>query len=329
MSHSTVSRALRNSPLIPEITRERIQQIAEQHGFSASAVARSLATRRTMTIGVVVTSIADPFNAEIVGGIEEVANRAGYSVVLATSQADPEREMAVVRSFSERRMDGILVASSRVGALYRDRLASLRVPLVLINNQGRGSSLPSVTIDNRHGAELATKHLVKCGHTRIAYLGDSLGLQSDKDRKAGYRTALKRAGLAVRPELVVHGDGKLSGARAAAAELLEQVNPPTAIFCYNDMSALGVLAEAEARGLQIPNDLSVCGFDDLLFTPFLKPALTTVHQPKTEIGQRATELLFQLLRGGTVERGITLRGSLVIRDSTAAPRRPRKKPTTS
>ncbi len=119
VSHSTVSRALNRSPLIPLETAERIQQIAKEQGYTASAVARSLVTRKTEAIGVVVTSIADPFNGEVVAGIEEVANQEGYSVVLATSQADPTREMAVVRSFRERRVDGILVASSRLGAQYQ------------------------------------------------------------------------------------------------------------------------------------------------------------------------------------------------------------------
>ncbi|MGH9584285.1 MAG: LacI family DNA-binding transcriptional regulator, partial [Bryobacteraceae bacterium] len=135
VSHSTVSRALRNSPLIPAETARRIQKIAKEAGYSASAVARSLVTRKTHAIGVVVTSIADPFNGEVVAGIEEAANRHGYSVILASSQADPEREIAVVRSFQERRLDGILVASSRVGALYMPLLSELKIPVVLINNQ--------------------------------------------------------------------------------------------------------------------------------------------------------------------------------------------------
>ena len=134
VSHSTVSRALRNSPLIPAATAERIQRIANETGYRASAVARSLVTRRTQTVGVVVTSIADPFNGEVFAGIEELANQHGYSVVLANSQGNAEREVAVVRALQEQRIDGVLVASSRVGALYMPLLSQLQIPIVLINN---------------------------------------------------------------------------------------------------------------------------------------------------------------------------------------------------
>src|SRR5579884_556610 len=195
VSHSTVSRALRNSPLIPERTARRIQQIACEHGYSASAVARSLVTRKTQTIGVVVTSIADPFNGEVVQGIEETANQSGYSVILATSQADPDRELAVVRSFQERRVDGILVASSRVGSLYMPLLGEMKIPIVLLNNQSPGTFAHTVTIDNVDGGYQATKHLIQLGHNRIAYIGDRLGLESDAERLKGYKKALSQAGL--------------------------------------------------------------------------------------------------------------------------------------
>jgi len=319
VSHSTVSRALHNSPLISAHTAERIQRIAKECGYSASAVARSLVTRKTYAIGVVVTSISDPFNGEVVGGIEEIANRAGFSIILATSQADPEREMTVVRSFQERRVDGILVASSRVGALYVPLLSEFGIPIVLLNNQHPSEFVYSVTVDNVDGALGATRHLIALGHKRIAYIGDRLGLQSDRERYEGYTAALVEANLPVRPEFVIQGDGKPPGARDAARELLALPEPPTAIFCYNDMSALGVLEHASERGLQVPRDLSIVGFDDLFFTPFLQPPLTSVRQPKRELGRRAMELLLMLLTGGSPEKSLELEGELIVRGSTAPP----------
>lgn len=319
VSHSTVSRALRNSPLIPAHTAERIKRIAKEAGYSASAVARSLVTRRTYAIGVVVTSISDPFNGEVVGGIEEIANSAGFSIILATSQADPEREMTVVRSFQERRVDGILVASSRVGALYVPLLSEFGIPIVLLNNQHPGEFVHSVTVDNVDGALRATEHLISLGHTRIAYLGDRLGLQSDTERYRGYAAALANANLQIRPEFVVQGDGKPQGAKEAAHELLALRERPTAIVCYNDMSALGVLEHASERRLQIPRDLSIAGFDDLFFTPFLQPPLTSVRQPKRELGRRAMELLLALLKGESSEKRLEIKGELIVRGSTAAP----------
>jgi DNA-binding LacI/PurR family transcriptional regulator len=319
VSHSTVSRALRNSPLIPAETAQRIQQIARESGYTASAVARSLVTRRTQAIGVVVTSIADPFNGDLVGGIEEAANEQGYSVILSTSQADPEREMAVVRSFGERRVDGILVASSRVGALYLPMLEELQIPIVLINNQQGGSFAYSITVDNVDGAYQATRYLLQLGHRRIAYLGDRLGLHSDEERFTGFTKALTEFGLALHRDLVVYGDGKLEGATIAGQELLKRRERPSAVVCYNDVSAIGLLKTAEEEGVAVPDTLSVTGFDDIFFAALARPALTTVRQPRREMGRRAMELLLALLSGTAAEKTAVIRGELIVRDSTAPP----------
>lgn len=317
VSHSTVSRALRNSPLIPAQTALRIQKIAKEAGYTASAVARGLVTRRTNAVGVVVTSIADPFNGEIVAGIEDVANEVGYSVILATSQGDRDREMSVVRSFRERRVDGILVASSRVGALYIPLLDELEIPVVLINNQHPSRFVNSVSIDNRDGGWQATRHLIELGHTAIAYVGDESGLQSDIDRYNGYKKALTGSGLQVCKELVVRGNGKPDGAFSAAMRLFEGNKRPSAIFCYNDMSALGVLEAAAKRRVSVPNELSLVGFDDIFFAESLQPPLTTIHQPKREIGRSAMELLAALLKGEKPDKVMIIRGQLIIRGSTA------------
>jgi DNA-binding LacI/PurR family transcriptional regulator len=317
VSHSTVSRALRNSPLIPPETARRIQQIAKEAGYSASAIARSLVTQRTQAIGVVVTSIADPFNGEIVAGIEEVANQHGYSVILATSQTNPEREIAVARSFQERRVDGILVASSRVGALYMPVLSELNIPFVLLNNQHPSEFIHSLSIDNVSGAYQATRHLIELQHTKIAYIGDQSGLHSDTERYAGYERAMLEDKLPILPDFVLRGDGKTEGGMRAAAQLLNISDRPSAIFCYNDMTALGVIQEARNHAVEIPHDLSVVGFDDLFFAPFLQPPLTTIHQPRRAMGQRAMEILLALLRGESAEKTVTVEGRLIVRGSTA------------
>ena len=242
VSHPTVSRALSHSPLVKGETAERIRQIATSLGYRPSAIARSLASKKTKTIGVVVTTIADPFIADVVSGIEETANDHGYSVFLANSNANPEREVKVVHSFHERRVDGIVVTASRVGALYVPLLSGLKVPIVLINNQHPDEPdefIYSVMIDNLKASTQVMKHLLGLGHRRIAYIGDQAGFQSDTERFAGYRQALAFAGYPFLPELVVHGDGKPEGGRQAMEKLLALPAPPTAVFCYNDMSALG------------------------------------------------------------------------------------------
>jgi len=320
VSHSTVSRALHNSPLVSHETAQRIREIAREKGYRPSAVARSLVTRRTKTIGVVVTRIADPFIAEVVNGIEEVANDHGYSVFLANSNANPDREVKVVHSFHERRVDGILVTASRVGALYMPLLTEMRVPTVLINNQHPGEFVHSVMIDNVTASSQATEHLIQLGHKRIAYIGDQYGFQSDTERFAGYRRALEIADVPFLPGLIAHGDGNAEGGMHAMQKLLETVDPPTAVFCYNDMSALGALRSIRAKGMRVPEDISVVGFDDLFIASYTNPALTTISQPMKQMGSTAMEILLKLFNGANSQNNIKVQGHLIVRESTARPR---------
>jgi DNA-binding LacI/PurR family transcriptional regulator len=319
VSHSTVSRALQNSPLVNPKTAKLIRRIAADSGYIASAVARSLVTRATKTVGVVVTTISDPFIAEVVSGIEEAANLHGYSVILSNSHAQAEREMQAVRGFGERRVDGILVTASRVGAMYGPLLESMQVPIVLINNQYPGEFAHSVMIDNVPASRAAVGHLIALGHRRIAYIGDRQGFQSDAERLQGYREALDEAGIIEVPELICHGDGKAEQGKSKTRMLLDLADPPTAIFCYNDMSALGALRAARLRGVDVPRDLSVVGFDDLFIASYTTPALTTVRQPKHAMGRKAMEILLAILSGGAAESRFTMKGELIVRESTAAP----------
>jgi DNA-binding LacI/PurR family transcriptional regulator len=201
-------------------------------------------------------------------------------------------------------------------------LNELEIPVVLINNQHPSRFLHSVSIDNTDGGYQATRHLLDLGHSAIAYLGDESGLQSDVERHQGYKNALDQKGLPLRQEFVVSADGKPAGAFKTAMKLLSRPNRPSAVFCYNDMSALGVLQAAAKQHLSIPEDLSVVGFDDIFFAERLHPPLTTVHQPKTELGRDAMNLLIALLKGEDVEKIVTVRGHLIVRGSTANLRKP-------
>ncbi len=319
VSYSTVSRALNDNPVVNRETAARIKNVATTAGYAANAVGRSLATGRTQTIGVIVTTIADTFAAEIVAGIEAVAGKSGFSVVLACAHADPEREIGIVRSFRENRVDGLVITASRVGTLYAPLISEMKVPLVLVNHFSPGQFAQSVMIDNVSGAREVTQHLIRLGHRRIAYLGDQFGLQSDTDRFSGYRQALTEADIPFQPKLLVHGNGKPLGAVAPMEKLLSLPEKPTAVFCYNDMSALGALHVAVKRGLGVPKDISLIGFDDLFFNPFTEPALTSLRQPMKTMGQEAAKVLLKLLAGEQTEHPIVLKGELMIRSSTAPP----------
>ena len=319
VSYSTVSRALRNSPLVSVETAGLIRRIADEQGYTVSAVARSLVTKRTRTIGVVVTNVADPFVGEVVSGIEEAAQARGYSLLLASCHADPDREVRAVRLLHERRVDGILVNSSRVGALYMPLLEKMNVPIVLINNQHPGEFIFSVTIDNLNAARDATRHLVELGHRRIGYIGNQFGLQADTDRFAGYRQVLEQADIGFQPELVTHGDGKPEGGMRGMEGLLALPKPPTAVFCYNDMQAIGAMRAARIHGLRIPDDLSIVGLDDVFLASYADPPLTTIQQPMQEMGRLAAQILLDLFSGGNPESRLTFPGKLIVRQSTATP----------
>ncbi|MBM3748975.1 MAG: LacI family transcriptional regulator [Acidobacteria bacterium] len=325
VSHATVSRALRSSPLVKRETAALVRRIAEERGYKVSAVARSLVTRRTSTVGVVVTTITDPFAGEVVGGIEECALDHGYSVFLANSNAEPEREIKVVHSFEEHRVDGIVVTSSRVGALYIPMLSEMRIPIVLINNHHPGEFVHSVMIANVEASREAVHHLIGLGHRRIAYLGDRFGRQSDTERFSGYREALEEADLPFLPELVAHGDGRPEGGALAMERLLSLAEPPTAVFCYNDMSALGALQRLRVAGWRVPRDLSLVGFDDLFVAQYTDPRLTTVRQPRRQMGRLAMETLLKLIGGAPAGGHIRVAGELVVRESTAPPKRDQDK----
>jgi DNA-binding LacI/PurR family transcriptional regulator len=320
VSHSTVSRALHHSSLVNAETAERIRRIAADSRYRPSAVARSLVMRRTNTLGVVVTSIADPFVAEVVGGIEETANVHGYSVILANSNGDAQREIDVVRSFEERRVDGIVVTSSRVGAAYAPLLAQIQVPVVLLNSQHPCQPVYAVMIANLDASRQAVRYLLELGHRRIAYVGDRFGRESDTERFSGYRATLDDAGIPFQPEFVMHGDGMPEGGAQAMDRLLGLPELPTAVFCYNDMTAIGALKSIRVHGLHVPGDISIVGFDDLYLAQYLEPPLTTMRQPKHEMGRMATDTVLQLLAGAEPPRCVEVPGELIVRESTAPTR---------
>lgn len=322
VSHTTVSRALRGSSLISADTRERIQHLAEEMGYMPNAIAQSLQTRRTSTIGLVITSIADPFLSDVVRGVEEVAREAGFSVILSATHNDPEQEMAIIETFHRRRVDGMLVASSRITSEYKERLDRIQVPTVLINSQAESDNklLHWVAVDDRGGAQRAVEYLIQLGHRAIGYLGVSSRPRSNRQRLLGYQEALAVAGIAGRDEWTVimsaneaSPDEDVAAGRASLSCLLDA--GVTAIFCANDMIAIGILTACQALDVAIPQHLSVVGFDDIRMASYVIPALTTVCQPKVEMGRLATQLLLDLLNNLPGQNHL-LQPELICRAST-------------
>jgi len=312
VSPSTVSRALSDHPRISRETKERIRRLATEMGYSPSAVARSLVTKRTRIIGLAVGWVSDPFLTELVRGVEDTATVDGYTVFLSSFYDQPHREKEVLSTFHERRVDGIIVQSSHLYADHHALLAQFNSPVVLINAP---DYVHSVSTDNVHGGRLATDYLLSLGHSRIGYLAAARGGRTNEHRLEGYKEALRERGIAFDAALVVQGDGYAAGGKAAMGKLLALPAPPTAVFCFNDLTAMGAAQAIREAGLRVPDDISLVGFDDIELATYFYPPLTTVRQPAYELGRRAMGMVLALLADGNQVPNVVLKGELIVRES--------------
>lgn len=327
VAHTTVSRALRGNPLISPETTERIRQIAAEMGYQPSAAARSLKTNRSQALGVLVNSIDDPFFSEILQGIDDIAQQSGYSMFIAASQRDPQRERLIVRTMREHRVDGVIICSTPFSPEQSQQLRSYDIPIVVINNQSSEDYRYSIYHDDLDGSRQVTRHLIELEHQRIAYLGYTRSGRTNLKRLTGYREQMQAAGLTVHNgyEFEAEASNPQDGL-ACVRRFLSLPQPPTALFCYNDMLAIGVLRGLQEAGLHVPADFSVAGFDNITISAYTNPPLTTFDQPKRAIGEQAASLVLRLLNPADGEsipepEIQTLKGSLLVRSSTGRPAR--------
>jgi len=313
VSPSTVSRALNNHPRISEDTKVYIQQLAQEMGYVPSVIARSLVANRSATIGVAITDLSDPYYVGLMIGIETAAAAHNYQVILSSFYRDPDRELAVIYDFHQRRVDGVIITGSYIENTYLAPDNNFFKPIVVINSL----TYPySVAVDRVKGAQQVVEHLLNLGHRRIAHVTQ---LRDGMERLDGYRTALENHNIPIDESLIVTCDGGIAGGITAVPELLSNAYPPTAIFCFNDLTAIGVINALREREYRVPQDISVTGFDDLTMAAYYHPALTTVRQPSQLVGQRAVDMLLQLIKGRKSVEPQLLLPELVIRKSTASP----------
>jgi DNA-binding LacI/PurR family transcriptional regulator len=286
-------------------------------GYRPSQAARSLVTGRTSTLGVVVTDVTDPFVAQVMSGAESTSREAGYTLLFAMSHGDPALEIDAMRVLLDRQVDGLILVSGRAHAQYGSILGitSSDQPIVLVNNVMTGEGSHSVCMDNRGGAALAVEHLRSLGHRRISFVGGPRNGRSSREREAGFRNAMSGD---LDEQLLLEGNGMPEDGAYALHRMIELPGAPTAVICYNDLTALGIIAEAARIGIQVPRRLSVVGFDDIPLSAYSVPALTTVKQPARELGMEAVRISLAALTAGHAEDRV-LTGSLVIRDSAAPP----------
>src|SRR5438874_10239208 len=314
---STVSRALEDHPRIGAETKQRIQALAGEMGYIPSTVAKSLAANKTWTIGMVLASISDPFMGRVVEGVEQVAIEVGFNVFVSTSQNDRQREIAVIKMLQRRRVDGIIVIASHLFDQYPRFYGRSKVPIVIINEQKPGETMHFVTVDDVHAAQLAVEHLLALGHCRIGYVGVTNRPKSNQYRLKGYQDALEAAGIASDPALIFTSNTIEDHAKRGEASLEPLLAAgATAVFCFNDTTAMGLLAACYKRGFSVPENLSIIGFDDIDMAAYTIPPLTTIRQPRFELGQRAMHMMLNLLDGQEPENQI-VPGKLVVRQTTA------------
>lgn len=319
VSKSTVSRILNDKGKFSKDTRDKVLQIVKKLNYSPSMVARSLRNRTTKAVGLLLPDIVNPFFPEIMKGVEHVASENGYVVILCSSNEDSEKEFMYFHMFENRWIDGIIY-SGVTGTEEETRNIRLileqEIPVVLMDREIEDYFASVVMIDNERAAYDATTYCLELGHKRIGFIAAPLKVKIFAKRLEGYRRALQKYGIEFDPSLVVEEDLTIKSGSKAAKQLVARRDPPTAIFASNDLMAIGAMKEIQGEGLRVPESISIVGFDDIPTASLVTPALTTIAQPKYEMGVEAMNLLIRMIeKKGASKSKIVLDTRLVVRKS--------------
>jgi LacI family repressor for deo operon, udp, cdd, tsx, nupC, and nupG len=324
VSVATVSRALSGSSLVTDETRKRIHELARELNYRPNVSARNLRTRRSMSVLLVVRDVGNPFYLEILKGVEATARAAGYAVLMGNTENDPDREVEYFNMLRDGHADGMILMTGKLAEPQPGESAAVsHLPIVVALEMIETAGFPHVQIDNSAAARSAVEHLIALGHRRIAHVAGPLPEVMAMHRRDGYRAAMAAAGLPIPEGYEVRGDYLLESGEACVAELFALPEPPSAIFVANDEMAYGAIHALRRLGLDVPGDVSVVGFDDLYLSKAFYPPLTTVSQPRTDIGRTAMSLLLDILSGDDVAAApaVVLPTALNIRGSTAPPKK--------
>lgn len=323
VSIATVSRVINAPERVAPQTRERVLQAMRQLGYSYNAVAGSLSRQRTMTLGLIIPTITNPIFAESTRGVQEFATSQNYALLIGNTDYQADAEERLVRTFRQHRVDGMIVTSSHAESPALLAAQEFGIPVVLTYSSRTRSSLPSVGVDNAAGAATAVGYLARLGHRRIGMLAGTFSA-SDRSyaRYEGYRAGLAAHNITPDPALLVEVAYTLAQGAVGLLRLLDQPDPPTAVFCSNDILAFGAIRAAFDRGLRVPEDVSIIGFDDSPMAAITNPRLTTISQPAYEMGYRACDMLCALIDDAQPPSPtIVLPTELRIRETTAPPQR--------
>lgn len=323
VSTATVSRVLAGIGNPKLETADAVMAAVEALDYRPSAVARSLRMRRTHTFGLIVTDIQNPFFPELVQAADDAARVVGYSILLGSAAFDEHRALHYLDLMADRRVDGMIVASSQVSEESWQWLAAAPVPVVVVNAEPASVPITVITSDNSAGMCMVAEHLIGLGHRRMAYVRALEGITADGPRIEGFRAACQAAGIPATDIAELSGDALFEGGERAVAELLAGGTDVTAIACHNDITAIGALRALRAARVRVPADISVAGCDDIAAASWVFPSLTTAAQQKAEMGRMAVERLLAMLdagEGGIAPETIRVPMVLQVRESTGPAR---------
>jgi DNA-binding LacI/PurR family transcriptional regulator len=308
---------MRQPDRVSDASRATVLAAAVELGYRPNAVARSLVQRRTNVIGVIVADLHNPFFADVADGIEDAAFQSGYRAMLSSGFLDPKRERGAMETMLELRVDGLIMLGSMMPVVEIGKVAA-SLPVTLVGRHTRSKVVDSIGVDNSAGAQEVVDYLVAQGHTRIAHIHAGVAGGSPR-RRSGYEKAMRRHGLEDHIRLVEGAFTEAGGAQAMK-EILDSGEIPTAVFAPNDVAAIGAMEAIDAAGLAIPGDISLVGYDNLALAALPRIALTTVGQPRADLGRRAVALVLERLDGGRQRaRHVVVPPSLVIRATTGPP----------
>lgn len=320
VSKATVSRVINNKPEgVGKETRENILRIIEESGFQPSMVARGLVTKKTKSLGLIITDIDNSFYPQLVRGAEDYANKHGYSLFLCNSANNPEKEKEYIKVFLEKSVDGVILSSSMNETSYHyNILESKNTPLVALDRCLEGDYYDaSVFFNNFRGAYIAVKYLINNGHKNIAFISGPKSLVISQNRLRGYKMALEERNIEIREEIIVEGDFQFESGYNRTIELIDQGKEFSAIFAGNDLMAIGSIKALKSRNIKIPDQVEIIGFDNVEISKFIEPQLSTIGQPAYEMGVKGAEQLIKLIEGKKIEKkNIILEPELIIRETT-------------
>lgn len=316
VSATTVSHVINKTRFVSEEVKTRVLRAMAELNYRPNAIARSLRQKTTHTIGLVISDISNPFFTNLVRGVEDVANKKGYNLVLCNTDERPEKERTYIHVLRQKQIDGLVMAPTGGNQDFISALVEEGFPLVFVDRYLDGIGVPVVAVDNREGAYRAVKHLIDLGHERIAMITGLPSITSTAERFEGYKRALAEHGLVADSGLTRQGNSRVDGGYSAAIGLLEMCPRPTAVFVANNLMTIGVMRALQDKGVRCPEDVAIVGFDDFEWASAFRPFLTTVAQPVYELGKTAAEMLVKRIgkKRPRMEK-VVLKSSLIIRES--------------